>query len=225
MGGFSFGEMIMDVKNFPLSELRPYERNPRRNDRAVDAVAKSIEQFGFKIPIVIDADKVIIAGHTRYKAAKKLRLESIPCVVAEDLTPEQVKAFRLVDNKTAELATWDFEKLGEELNSLASELVEEFSFTTPTQDESNEIAVEIQPTVPKQNSDYESVTFMFSREQLKIVEDALAAVNDEIQETFGNPNKKANAIYEIVRQWVEQLNAGMYRGEKISVSARHVMRE
>ena len=152
MGGFSFGEMIMDVKNFPLSELRPYERNPRRNDRAVDAVAKSIEQFGFKIPIVIDADKVIIAGHTRYKAAKKLRLESIPCVVAEDLTPEQVKAFRLVDNKTAELATWDFEKLGEELNSLASELVEEFSFTTPTQDESNEIAVEIQPTVPKQNS-------------------------------------------------------------------------
>ena len=204
MGGFSFGEMIMDVKNFRLDELKPYEKNPRRNDRAVDAVVKSIEQFGFKIPIVIDADKVIIAGHTRYKAAKKLRLESIPCVVAEDLTPEQVKAFRLVDNKTAELATWDFEKLGEELNSLASELVEGFSFTTPTQDESNEIAVEIQSTTTKQNSDYESVTFMFTREQLKIVEDALAAVNDEIQETFGNPNKKANAIYEVVRQWAEQ---------------------
>ena len=194
----------MDVKNFRLSELKPYEKNARNNDRAVDAVAKSIEQFGFKVPIVIDADKVIIAGHTRYKAAKKLRLKSVPCVIADDLSPEQVKAFRLVDNKTAELATWDFEKLGDELNSLASELVEGFSFSTPTQNESSDVAVEIQPTESKRNADYESVTFMFAREQLKIVEDALLAVNDEIQETFGNPNKKANAIYEVVRQWAEQ---------------------
>ncbi len=204
MGGFSFGEMIMDVKNFRLDELRPYEKNPRRNDRAVDAVIKSIERFGFKIPLVIDADNVIIAGHTRYKAAKKLRLESVPCIVATDLTPEQVKAFRLVDNKTAELATWDFEKLGEELNSLASELVEGFSFTASTQDESSDVAVDIQPIPSKRDADYESITFVFAREQIKIVEDAMAAVDDEIHETFGNPNKKANAIYEVVRQWAEQ---------------------
>ena len=193
----------MVVKNFQLAELRPYEKNPRRNDRAVDAVAKSIEQFGFKIPIVIDADNVIIAGHTRYKAAKKLRLEFIPCIVATDLTPEQVKAFRLVDNKTAELATWDFEKLGAELNSLASELVEGFSFTAPTQDESADIAVDIPSSPTKEKDEYETVKFVFAREQIKIVEDAMAAVSDEIQETFGNPNKNANAIYEVVRQWAE----------------------
>lgn len=72
----------MDVKNFRLDELKPYEKNPRKNDNAVDAVAKSIEQFGFKIPLVIDADNVIICGHTRYKAAQKLHLESVPCIVA-----------------------------------------------------------------------------------------------------------------------------------------------
>lgn len=95
----------MDVKNFPLTDLKPYEKNPRKNDNAVNAVANSIKQFGFKVPIVIDADNVIICGDTRYKAAQKLGLESVPCVVADDLTPEQIKAFRLVDNKTAELSS------------------------------------------------------------------------------------------------------------------------
>ena len=110
----------MDVKNFRLEELRPYEKNARNNDGAVDAVAKSIEEFGFKVPIVIDADNVIVCGHTRYKAAQKLKLESVPCVVADDLTDEQVKAFRLADNKTAELATWDTAFLVEELDELAA---------------------------------------------------------------------------------------------------------
>ena len=110
----------MDVKNFRLDELRPYEKNPRRNDRAVDAVAKSIETFGFKVPIVIDADNVIVCGHTRYKAAQKLKLKTVPCVVADDLSDEQVKAFRLADNKTAELATWDNAFLIEELEDLTA---------------------------------------------------------------------------------------------------------
>lgn len=112
----------MDVKNFPLADLKPYEKNPRKNDNAVDAVANSIKQFGFKVPIVIDADNVIICGHTRYKAAKALGLESVPCVIADDLTPEQVKTFRLIDNKTSELATWDFELLKEELSGVSVDL-------------------------------------------------------------------------------------------------------
>lgn len=112
----------MDVKNFPLADLKPYVKNPRKNDGAVDAVAKSIEQFGFKIPIVIDADNVIVCGHTRYKAAQKLGLDSVPCVVADDLSSEQIKAFRIVDNKTAELATWDFTKLKEELSGITTDL-------------------------------------------------------------------------------------------------------
>lgn len=100
-------------------ELHPYERNPRNNDGAVDAVAASIKEFGFKVPVVIDTDDVIVAGHTRVKAAKKLGLKTVPCIVADDLTPEQVKAFRLADNKVGELAEWDFSKLGEELLALA----------------------------------------------------------------------------------------------------------
>lgn len=108
----------MTIKEMKLSDLKPYEKNPRKNDNAVGAVAKSIEQFGFKVPIVIDKNNVIVAGHTRYKAAQKLGLEKIPCIIADDLTPAQIKAFRLVDNKVAELSYWDFEQLGFELDDL-----------------------------------------------------------------------------------------------------------
>ena len=89
----------MQIVEKYTKELIPYANNPRDNDNAVDAVAKSIEQFGFKVPIVIDKDNVIIAGHTRLKAAGKLKLEKVPCIIADDLTEEQIKAFRLADNK------------------------------------------------------------------------------------------------------------------------------
>lgn len=98
-----------------ISRIIPYENNPRINDNAVDAVAASIKEFGFKVPIIIDKDNVIVAGHTRLKAAQKLGLEEVPVIVADDLSEEQVKAFRLADNKVSELADWDFQKLEEEL--------------------------------------------------------------------------------------------------------------
>lgn len=98
-----------------IGELKPYENNPRHNDMAVDAVAASIQQFGFKNPVIIDKDGVIVAGHTRYKAAKKLGITDIPCISADDLSDEQIKAFRLADNKTAELAEWDEDLLGKEM--------------------------------------------------------------------------------------------------------------
>lgn len=105
----------MNIVERKLEDVRPYEKNPRRNDDAVQYVAESIKQFGFKVPIVIDNDGVIIAGHTRWKAAKKLGLKTVPCIIADDLTEEQVKAFRLADNKVAEMAGWDFALLEEEL--------------------------------------------------------------------------------------------------------------
>ena len=105
----------MKIENKKLTDITPYENNPRRNDAAVEYVANSIREFGFKQPIVIDKDGVIVAGHTRYKAAQKLGLDEVPCVMADDLTPEQVKAYRLADNKVAELASWDFEILESEL--------------------------------------------------------------------------------------------------------------
>ena len=101
-----------------VSELIPYINNPRNNDNAVDAVASSIKNFGFKVPIVVDSNNEIINGHTRLKAAQKLGLETVPVIVADDLTPEQVKAFRLADNKVGEIATWDEEMLAIELEEL-----------------------------------------------------------------------------------------------------------
>ena len=101
-----------------VSELIPYINNPRNNDDAVDAVASSIKNFGFKVPIVIDSNNEIINGHTRFKAAKKIGLETVPVIVADDLTPEQIKAFRLADNKVGEIATWDEEALAVELEEL-----------------------------------------------------------------------------------------------------------
>lgn len=117
------------IEMLPVAELNPYANNPRNNEAAVDAVAASIEQFGFKVPIIIDPDGVIIAGHTRLKAAKKLGIEKVPCVVADDLTPEQVQAFRLADNKVGELASWDDDKLAEEFAALAGIIdLEQFGF-------------------------------------------------------------------------------------------------
>lgn len=106
---------MMQIIEKRTDELREYENNPRNNDGAVDAVAESIREFGFKVPIVIDGNNEIIAGHTRLRAARLLGLEKVPCIIADDLTPEQIKAFRLADNKTGELAGWDFAKLETEL--------------------------------------------------------------------------------------------------------------
>jgi site-specific DNA-methyltransferase (adenine-specific) len=108
----------LNITQKTLDELIPYENNPRDNDDAVDYVAESIKEFGFKVPIIIDKNNVIVAGHTRYKACKKLGINEVPCLVADDLTEEQIKAFRLADNKVAEIATWDFEKLDLELSTL-----------------------------------------------------------------------------------------------------------
>ena len=101
-----------------ISDLKPYEKNPRKNDEAAKYVAESIKSFGFKVPIVIDKDNIIVAGHTRYKAAKKLKLKEVPCIIADDLTDKQVKAYRLADNKVAEMSEWDFDLLNEELEDL-----------------------------------------------------------------------------------------------------------
>ena len=102
-----------------LDEITPYERNPRINDNAVDAVAASLKAFGFRQPIVVDGDGVIVCGHTRWKAAKKLGLAKVPVHVATDLTPDQIRAYRIADNKTNELAEWDFEILPIEIAELA----------------------------------------------------------------------------------------------------------
>lgn len=119
----------MQVKTVSIDEIRPYENNPRNNDDAVDAVANSIKEFGWQQPIVVDSGGVIIAGHTRYKAAMKLKLSEVPIVVADNLTDEQVNAYRLADNKVGELATWDDAELSEELDKILDIDMSNFGFT------------------------------------------------------------------------------------------------
>lgn len=122
---------IIDVN---ISDLIPYENNPRNNEAAVDKVAESIKQFGFKVPVIIDKDNVIVAGHTRVKAAEKLGIETVPCIQATDLNEEQIKAFRLADNKVSEFSEWDFEALSEELEAIKDIDMSEFGFESLEQE-------------------------------------------------------------------------------------------
>jgi len=108
----------MQVELRDIGAIQPYEQNPRLNDQAVEAVAKSLREFGFRQPIVVDAEGLIIVGHTRWKAAQKLGLKQVPVHVAKDLTPAQVKAYRLADNQTATLAEWNYDLLPLELKDL-----------------------------------------------------------------------------------------------------------
>lgn len=120
---------MIEIISKALSELIPYEKNPRKiSDEAINAVAESIQEFGFKNPILIDKNNVIIAGHTRRLASLKLGLERVPCVVVDDLTPQQIKALRLADNKTNELADWDIGELDLELADLLDMDMERFGF-------------------------------------------------------------------------------------------------
>lgn len=108
----------MQIVEKRLSEIHPYGNNPRKNDKAIPYVAESIKRYGFKVPIVVDADGVIVAGHTRYLASLELGLETVPCVVADDLNDDEIREYRLVDNKVSEYAMWDFGMLEEELESI-----------------------------------------------------------------------------------------------------------
>lgn len=137
----------MIIEDIPISSVKPYEKNPRKNDKAVDGVAESIKQFGFKQPIVIDKNGVIVAGHTRYKAALKLGLDTVPCVRADDLTQKQIKAYRILDNKLNELSSWDFETLGEELETFEFDF-EPFDVEIPTFEIANDFDEEKEEAPP-----------------------------------------------------------------------------
>jgi ParB-like chromosome segregation protein Spo0J len=130
-----------------LKDIIPYENNPRINENAIDKVAESIKEFGFQNPIILDRDNVIVAGHTRLKAAEKLHIIEAPCIYADELSPEQVRAYRLADNKTSEFAVWDNELLAGELSSIAIDMsafgfdMEEALFEPASQDEQGKLDI------------------------------------------------------------------------------------
>lgn len=118
----------MEIIYKSIEEIKPYENNPRINDEAVEYVANSIKEFGFRNPIILDKNNVIICGHTRLLASKELKLKEVPCIIADDLTDEQVKALRLADNKVSEKSLWDYTKLDEELENILDINMSMFDF-------------------------------------------------------------------------------------------------
>ena len=191
----------MEIIKRRLADIVPYAANAKKHDkRQINNVAESIKQYGFVQPIVIDRDGVIVIGHCRALAAKKLGMEEVPCVCVDDLTPEQVNALRLVDNKCAEDgASWDFDLLAGELPGLD---LSAFDFDLDIEDE-DDYGVDF--SLPDGNKpEICQMTFTLHTKQKELIEYAMSCVEDEITETFGNTNKNGNALHEVIRQWATQ---------------------
>lgn len=192
----------MNIEYRKVKDLIPYENNPRNNEQAVDYVANSIKEFGFKNPIIIDKDNVIVAGHTRLKAAKKLGIKEVPTIVADDLTDEQIKAFRLADNKVGEIAEWDFNALALELEGITNIELEGLGFDFDDV-YSDDFGTDFElPDGDK--PEICTMTFTLHQKQKDLLDYALDMVAEDVTETFGNTNRNGNALYEVIRQWAER---------------------
>ena len=196
----------MEIVQMKVADIRPYENNPRRiPQEAIDRVAASIREFGFKQPIVVDRDNVIIAGHTRLLAAEALGMAEVPVIRADDLTPEQVKAYRLADNKVAEATEWDMNALDKELAEILDIDMDDFGFDLR---EFGPDDFDDDFSLPDGDKAGATMTFTLANEQADFINSALsmALTEDEDDaegvETFGNTNKNGNALYRIVKEWV-----------------------
>lgn len=171
--------MELKIEYIDIDKIKPYEKNPRHNEEAIPFVMNSIKEFGFKVPIILDKNNVIIAGHTRVESAKRLGMKEVPCLYAK----------------------WDFNMLDAELSDLDLDM-SDFGF------DKLDINVDDYGTdfnLPDgEKSEMETMSFCLHKNQKLLIEEALELVKNEIHETFGNENKNGNAIYEVVRQWVEQ---------------------
>lgn len=191
----------MDITYLSVDKLKPYPQNAKKHpDDQIEYIANSIREFGFKQPIVIDKNNEVIIGHGRLLASKKLGLKEVPCVVADDLTEEQIKALRLADNKTNE-SEWDLSFLDVELGDIFDIDMSLFGFDENiSPDGFNDDFV--LPDGDK--SDMCQITFYLHERQKELIEYAMEMVADDVCETFGNKNMHGNQIYEVVRQWAEQ---------------------
>lgn len=193
----------MNIFEKKISEIRPYEKNAKIHDKKQIAnVAESIKQYGFVQPVVIDRDGVIVIGHCRVDAAKKLGMKTVPCVCVDDLTSEQVNALRLVDNKSNESA-WDMDLLAEELPGLDLSAFE-FDWGFDEEEYSPDDFGDDFSLADGDKPEICQMTFTLHSRQKELVEYAIQQVKDNITETFGNTNVNGNGLYEVVREWAEQ---------------------
>lgn len=186
----------MRIEEISLDTIKPYERNARKNANAVNGVAESIKQFGFQQPIVVDKNNVIVAGHTRYKAAQQLGMNTVPCVRADDLTPEQVKAYRILDNKLNELASWDFQMLGEELSSFDFNF-EAFNVSLP--------AYDISTFFNEHETDGNKVLENPKQSQSSITEQGIRNTSNDVPVTLQHTESEINEYKEIQQDYDETL--------------------
>ena len=188
----------MNVKTIPLADIHPYANNPRKNDEAVAGVAASIKRFGFLIPMVIDRNGEIICGHTRYKAAKQLELKEVPCVIADELTEDEINAFRLADNKVSEKAQWDMDLLPVELAGIMLPM-EDFGFESISPDDFGENFV----LDEGEKKPFQQISITVHDKQAELILRAIKYVYDHnaVTETFTNENHNGNGLYEVVREW------------------------
>ena len=190
-------EKIVYIK---VKDLKNNPKNPRKNDVAVDTVAKSIEKYGFRNPLIVDKNNVVWCGNTRLKASKKLGIKEVPCIIVEDLTEKQMAELALLDNKTNEIADWDTDMLSDILKEVD---VEDFDLAWQLPLDPDLLGTDF--TLPsEEKGDICQMTFTLHNEQAELIKYAIGLVKDDVFETFGNTNSNGNAIYEVVRQWAEQ---------------------
>lgn len=194
----------MNIKNIKIGDLAPYEKNTKKHDaKQIANVAESIRQYGFVQPLVVDAHNVVVIGHCRLLAAKKLKMTEVPCVCVDDLTDEQVRALRIVDNKSNE-SPWDFDLLGDELADIdLSGFDFDFGIELDGEDYSPD---EFGDDFSLPNGDKPEIcqmTFTLHQRQKELIEYAIGVVKEKATETFGNTNGNGNALYEVVREWAE----------------------
>ena len=196
--------MELKIEYVDIDSIKPYENNPRHNEEAIPYVMNSIKEFGFKNPIIIDKNNVIIAGHTRLESAKRLGMKEVPIIHADDLTEEQVKAFRLADNKVSEKAEWDFNMLDAELADLDINM-EDFGFEKL---DINEEDFGTQFNLKEGDREpIQTMSITLSDEQVEKVNEAINKMKQT--NTFKNyeginQNSNGNALYLVVLEWLMQ---------------------
>ena len=194
----------MEIIKLKIGDLKPYEKNAKIHTKEqVEQIKNSILQFGMNDPIAVWGEQnLIVEGHGRLEALKQLGYEEVECIRLDHLSDEERKAYTLAHNKLTMNTDFDFDILNIELEDITEINMEEFGFDLGVFD-SEDFGTEFElPDGDKSN--LEQITFTLTNEQAELIKEALEMVKDEITETFGNENKNGNAIYEVVRQWVEQ---------------------
>jgi ParB-like chromosome segregation protein Spo0J len=203
----------MKIEIADINSIQPYINNPRKlKDSAIEKVSKSIKEFGFRQPIVVDTNRIIVVGHTRYRASKKLGLKEVPITIAENLTQEQINAYRIADNRTNEEAEWDYKLLQEEFSNLFDEKFN-LELTGFNEDElkkylalEEDFKVDLPEINDEDKQPFQQITFTLHNKQYEIVQKALDYIKKQNIDDSINDNRNGNAITEICKLFYERIS-------------------